>query len=265
MSVSVLVADSSVAIQKVMDKAFRAGPSFNLQFASSYVEARAFLNQNRVDLLICSPAVFPSPQLADCLSENASRNRPSVLLVHGSYDAVDRGDWVKAGVQGFLKKPFQMQDLKAAIKQLGFQFDESSFSMPTPEQVAEPNLSSGPSSEHSSPDLDLGLDAFSQPEGRSHQMTSEEQLLKAQQWMKSAAGKEVSNPSSVRTPEPAEEDFSAASQKNPLVSIENERVFREVVERYCKENFRELAKEILKEELSALVKTKAKLHSDLPI
>src|SRR4051812_39255063 len=110
MSRRILVADDSSTIQKVIKIAF-ARHAVEIVEASSFAEALAVVVRQAPDLLIVD-ASLPGAQSPDDFARLArDAHGASVLLLFGTYDAVDEAAFRQAGFPNFLKKPFESGDL----------------------------------------------------------------------------------------------------------------------------------------------------------
>jgi CheY-like chemotaxis protein len=117
MTRKILVADDSTTIQKVIKIAF-SRYAIEINEATSYIEALAIVARAAPELLIVD-ASLPGAQGPSDVAKLAkdAGGRPVLLLV-GTYEAVDEDLYRKAGFQHFLKKPFESADIIALVDEL---------------------------------------------------------------------------------------------------------------------------------------------------
>lgn len=227
---TILVADDSLAIRKVLVRALRSGIDCNLAEVADFETLKQSARSGpRVDLIILS-ASLPGLGSSAALRE-LGRAAPPVLLIHGAFDRIDQREWAEAGVQVFLKKPFKGDDLSQALSSLsnfrqiqagqvgrreevGAKLADG-FAMPLPHQVEEPFR------------IPSGQDTFSDE----HQMS------------------------------PTRGD--AGWSDGHLWAAEAPAAFRKAVEDYCHTHFKKIATEVLKEELDRLTREKSRLQADI--
>lgn len=117
MSRRILVADDSSTIQKVIKIAF-ARHHVEIVEASSFIEALASVVRQGPDLIVVD-ASLPGAKGPEDFAKLAKGARDApVLLLFGSYDAVDEALFRQAGFPHTLKKPFESGDLVALADRL---------------------------------------------------------------------------------------------------------------------------------------------------
>ncbi len=117
MSRRILVADDSSTIQKVIKIAF-ARHNVEIVEASSFIEALATAVRQGPDLLIVDASLPGAKGPEDFTKLARDANGAPVLLLFGTYDAVDEALFRQAGFPHFLKKPFESGDLLALADRL---------------------------------------------------------------------------------------------------------------------------------------------------
>lgn len=133
---TILIADSSEAIQRVMQLSF-APHGIDVIFASNYPEA---LKKSReADLIIVDIQLPATPNQQELSKLGA--NVPLILLC-SSYLKVDKVNLQEQGFQEFLDKPFEHQHLLQCVSRV-LQYDFSDKILPTLEH--SPSFHSKPS------------------------------------------------------------------------------------------------------------------------
>lgn len=121
MGARILVADDSVTIQKVVELTF-SKEDFLLIQARSGEEALRKARAERPDLILLD-LVMPDKngyEVCEALrAEPALRNTPIVLLA-GTFEALDQARATAAGITDVVSKPFESQALISKVKQLLF-------------------------------------------------------------------------------------------------------------------------------------------------
>ena len=128
----ILVADDSSTIQKVIKIAF-ARHQVEIIEASSFVEALAVTAQSRPQALIIDASLPGSKGPDDFAKLRQEAGQIPVLLLIGTYEAVDEAAFREAGFTHVLKKPFDTGDLTLQMESLlGAQFAPVAGAGPTP-------------------------------------------------------------------------------------------------------------------------------------
>ncbi len=112
----ILVVDDSPTIHKVIKIAF-SRHDFVVVSASSMIEAIAEIARDKPDLLILDASLSDAKGVEEYRRLQESSGAP-VLLLSGSYEAIDEEAFRDAGLGHFLKKPFESQDMVAAATKL---------------------------------------------------------------------------------------------------------------------------------------------------
>jgi CheY-like chemotaxis protein len=113
----ILVADDSSTIQKVIKIAF-ARHAIEIVEAGSYIEALAAVGRATPDALIIDASLPGVRGPSDFAKLTADAGAAPLLLLVGTYEAVDEGALRAAGFQHFLKKPFESADIVALVERL---------------------------------------------------------------------------------------------------------------------------------------------------
>lgn len=110
MTTRLLLIDDSRTIQRVVRLAFH-NSDLSLHFASNLMEAISGTESHKPDIVLAD-ASLPGAKAPHSYMELKKRwvNVPFIILV-GSYDSVDREDFVRVGLDCFLNKPFDARDL----------------------------------------------------------------------------------------------------------------------------------------------------------
>lgn len=113
----ILVADDSSTIQKVIKIAF-SRQDVEIVEASSFVEALAALGHWQPRAFILDASLPGAHGPADFARLTANAPGAPVLLLIGTYEAVDEAEFRQAGFQYFLKKPFESSELVDLVDSL---------------------------------------------------------------------------------------------------------------------------------------------------
>jgi CheY-like chemotaxis protein len=118
----ILVADDSSTIQKVIKIAF-SRLKIDIVEASSFLESISALSarsgtDKMPDMIIVDASLPGARSPADFRRLSDDCNGAPVLLLIGSYEAVNEDDFRAAGFTNFLKKPFESSDIVAVAEQL---------------------------------------------------------------------------------------------------------------------------------------------------
>jgi len=134
----ILVADDSSTIQKVIKIAF-ARHQVEIIEATSFVEALAVTAQTRPEALIIDASLPGAKGPEDFAKLRQEAGQIPVLLLIGTYEAVDEAAFRQAGFSHVLKKPFDTGDLTAQMESLlGAQFALAAGAVPAPTAVMPP-------------------------------------------------------------------------------------------------------------------------------
>ncbi len=140
----ILVADDSSTIQKVIKIAF-ARHQVEIIEASSFVEALAITAQSQPAALIIDASLPGSKGPDDFAKLRQEAGQIPVLLLIGTYEAVDEAAFRQAGFTHVLKKPFDSGDLTAQMESLlGATFALAAGAVPAPAAGMPPPPRSAP-------------------------------------------------------------------------------------------------------------------------
>jgi CheY-like chemotaxis protein len=113
----ILVADDSSTIQKVIKIAFSKHRAEIVE-ASSFIEALAAVTRAAPDALILDASLPGAHGPRDFSRLSESAGGAPVLLLLGTYESVDEGQFRAAGFEWFVKKPFESSDLVSLVERL---------------------------------------------------------------------------------------------------------------------------------------------------
>ena len=117
MSRRILVADDSSTIQKVVKIAFSQYP-VQITETGSYVEALHEVQRERPDVLILDACLPGANAPGDFLKLAQESGDAPVLLLIGSYQNVDESEFRNAGLEAFLKKPFDSVQIVEQVESM---------------------------------------------------------------------------------------------------------------------------------------------------
>ncbi len=135
MAKTILLADDSVTIQKVVELTFM-DEDFEVAAVGSGNEALDWLQQARPDLVIADVHMPGSDGYSVCEQAKARYDGLPVLLLVGTFEPFDEGRATAVGADGHLKKPFDAQDLLGQVSRLTA--GASNSTEPAPPAVDEP-------------------------------------------------------------------------------------------------------------------------------
>ncbi|MGE5234161.1 MAG: response regulator transcription factor [Acidobacteriota bacterium] len=117
MSQKILLADDSVTIQKVVELTFM-DEGVDVVSVGSGTDALAKLAEVAPDVLIADVHMPGATGYEVC--RQAKRRRPGmpVLLLVGTFEPFDKDEFAACGADGFLKKPFDSQELVRQVREL---------------------------------------------------------------------------------------------------------------------------------------------------
>lgn len=121
MAARILVADDSVTIQKVVELTF-SKEGFVLVQARSGEEAIRKAKEERPDLVLLD-LVMPDKngyEVCAALRAEPTLRAVPIILLAGTFEALDKDKGIQAGANDFVTKPFESQLLISKVKQLLF-------------------------------------------------------------------------------------------------------------------------------------------------
>jgi DNA-binding response OmpR family regulator len=270
----ILVADDSTPIQKVIRIGLADIPN-ETKAVGSFMEAVKAVDGGRFDLIIADAGLPGVSAASDFIKLSERAGQIPLIILMGSYDAVRESDLRAVGIQNIVKKPFPTGELPALVKSLINTQASASPQAPAPSIRLPDPFQSPPAQAQSAPQpvtFDLGS-------------------------MDPAAGippLPLTEPARKGRPAFADDPFSSQSsphkaipQTTPLmpdlpevslgsggpvagVSAALANMVREelpvlvdrAVERYCAEHFRDVAREVLTNEIRRLAEEKARYLVD---
>jgi DNA-binding response OmpR family regulator len=125
MSKKILLADDSVTIRKVVELTFME-EDYDLTSVSDGREALDHLRESVPDLVIADVHMGEVSGLDVCREVKTRWPEKPVLLLVGTFEALDPADVTKCGADDSLKKPFDSQDLLGKVGRLLGQRTDSS-------------------------------------------------------------------------------------------------------------------------------------------
>ena len=117
MSKTILLADDSVTIQKVVELTFMDG-DYSVVAVSDGLSAVEKLQEARPDLVIADIHMPGTNGYDVCRQSKAAMPEVPVLLLVGTFEPFDEEQAISAGADGHLKKPFDSQVLLARVEEL---------------------------------------------------------------------------------------------------------------------------------------------------
>ncbi len=117
---TILLADDSVTIQKVVELTFSdvPGDKYSVMTASNGDDAIRILAERRPDIVIADVHMPGADGFEVCRRARLLRPPVPVLLLVGSFEPFDPEQSSRAGAEGFLKKPFDSQELLRRVQEL---------------------------------------------------------------------------------------------------------------------------------------------------
>lgn len=117
MAKSILIADDSATIRKVVELTFSDG-DYHVEAAASGAEALERLHRLRLDFVLAD-VVMPEPTgYAICRKVKQSARPVPVLLLAGAFEAFDPELARACGADGYLTKPFDSRLLRERVEEL---------------------------------------------------------------------------------------------------------------------------------------------------
>src|SRR5438034_5641591 len=119
MGKKILLADDSIAIQKVIELTF-SDEDFEVVTVGNGRLAIERVADVRPDVVLCD-IIMPEKdgyEVCDFIKKNPSLSHIPVLLLTGAFEPFDQEKANKAGADGYLAKPFEPQALVARVKDI---------------------------------------------------------------------------------------------------------------------------------------------------
>ncbi len=117
MTKSILLADDSVTIQKVVELTFM-DEDFRVSAVSNGAEAIARLGESKPDVVIADVHMPGADGYEVCRRSKELYAAVPVLLLVGTFEAFDADEAIRCGADGHLKKPFDSQELMRRVREL---------------------------------------------------------------------------------------------------------------------------------------------------
>ena len=117
MTKTILLADDSVTIQKVVELSFM-DEDFRVSAVSNGAEAIAQLSESKPDVVIADVHMPGAGGFEVCRRSKELYPAVPVLLLVGTFEGFDADEAVRCGADGHLKKPFDSQELMRRIREL---------------------------------------------------------------------------------------------------------------------------------------------------
>lgn len=144
MSKTILLADDSVTIQKVVELTFM-DEDFDVVAVSNGTQALARLDDLTPALVIADVHMPGAGGLEVCRQSKIMRPHVPVMLLVGTFEPFDAAEAAAAGADGHLKKPFDSQELLRLAKELVTKAPAAApeWEAPAVEVVPPPRTASG--------------------------------------------------------------------------------------------------------------------------
>lgn len=125
MSKTILLADDSLTIQKVVELTFMEG-DYDVVSATNGDDALSRLEEMDADLVIADIHMPGASGYEICQTVKQRNPETPVLLLVGTFEPFETSEMEECGANGHLKKPFDSQELLRLVEELlgGFQADE---------------------------------------------------------------------------------------------------------------------------------------------
>ncbi|MEO8196098.1 MAG: response regulator [Thermoanaerobaculia bacterium] len=117
MTKTILLADDSVTIQKVVELTFM-DEDFGVSAVSNGAEAIARLSESKPDVVIADVHMPGAGGFEVCRRSKELYPTVPVLLLVGTFESFDADEAMRCGADGHLKKPFDSQELMRRVREL---------------------------------------------------------------------------------------------------------------------------------------------------
>ncbi|MBP9708540.1 MAG: hypothetical protein KBD78_12930 [Oligoflexales bacterium] len=257
----ILIADDSPAIQKVLKIAV-ARLDVTLEYANNFAECQKFLADKRPQLIFFDSALPGYHNINELQSMLNLCGNPSLVLLVGSYENFDEG--VLSGLQNksqIMRKPFAAEDLLKVIHPHLTQGSKAQLSAAS--SAVPPLPSTSPNKGR------LAFDHEATETSKNPVMKELDVLLAEQVAEKMAKKIDASGPLAAGhlaalTDRNAAAQISAAELHNFLeshVKFQLPALVKAAVEEYCKNHYKEIAREVIAAELKRLSDERTRLLS----
>ena len=277
----VLVADDSEPVQKAIQIALEP---YNVEIfeASSYVEALNICKKKSPNLIIADASLTGTDAPKEFKIMSNTAGEVPVLLLEGSFEPIDKEGFAAIGLQSFLKKPFNIEEIEDVIKgQMQINLPVKKHNKEQTQKVEDvppppPPPSRPPSSswENQLVESDLQLDLGDGPDFLEDDSQAEAMDLSIPESSHDETPAEPENlvMSPVDNEEEQEEKLDQVDQESdeqnpilleslipalqeeilPLLKKEVEEQVKKAIVEYCELHFKRLARDVIKEELRSL-------------
>ena len=133
MTKTILLADDSVTIQKVVELTFM-DEDFHVSAVSNGAEAIAQLSESKPDVVIADVHMPGAGGFEVCRRSKELYPAVPVLLLVGTFEGFDSDEAIRCGADGHLKKPFDSQELMRRVRELA---SAPSRTLPVPSAAPE--------------------------------------------------------------------------------------------------------------------------------
>ncbi|HEV8631331.1 MAG TPA: response regulator [Thermoanaerobaculia bacterium] len=263
----ILLADDSVTIQKVVELTFM-DEDYEVVAVSNGDDAVARLAETNPDLVIADVHMPGSDGFEVARRVKQWRAFTPVLLLVGTFEPFQEEDAKRSGADGYLKKPFDSQELLRRVEELltaaasagagqGATVADEMVSWQAPEAALEPEGAG---------ELYGGGAASDEPAGPLGQAVPEELVLEASPWTEAEenAPAEQAPPPAAPSPRPAPQARPPAAAPAPasaargadggLSEADVDRIARRVVELLGEQLVREVAWEVVPDMAELVIK-----------
>ena len=236
MSDTFLIVDDSKTIQKVIKIAF-APYSVNLLTANTLDQAKVMIPKNPPSLILVDATIPGSNGAQDLATLHSLADGCPVVVLVGSYDAIDESEFSTVGLNDILRKPFESNEL----------IDRVQLILNRPMGIASPGEST---SEQDDQTTFLNLE-FDDSEATA---TSAKRppILEAPSPPPRQTPKKTPD-----IPKPKPRSNSNSGLIEPFLNDEMAKIIRKTVEEYCLKHFPNLAKDVITAEIRRLTDEKA--------
>jgi CheY-like chemotaxis protein len=117
MTKTILLADDSVTIQKVVELTFM-DEDFRVSTVANGAEAIAWLSESKPDVVIADVHMPGAGGFEVCRRSKELYPGVPVLLLVGTFEGFDSDEAARCGADGHLKKPFDSQELMRRVREL---------------------------------------------------------------------------------------------------------------------------------------------------
>lgn len=278
MSLSILVADDSATIQKVIKIAFSKYP-VEIMDAASYHDAIRSVKLKKPNLLIVDANLPGVRSPGDFLEIQTFCDGAPILMLAGSYEYVDEEKLRQVGLKNILKKPFDTSELVSYVTQtLGIDLRKQQSRTEHRDAFAKtleiPQLQINEEEKTESPDIEdfSGiLPPFKERHTPQPIIDTEARGKKAFDLMEETTelNQSALNSMNIERTASSRLDNSVMFDRDEMIEMAKSVIKNELkgliqnsVTTYCKENFAEIAREVILHEIRRLADEKSQFLID---